>query len=155
MHPPLRILVAENNPDDAFFLRCAFEQAEIEASVSFVRDGQELIDYLKGEPPFENPIVHPFPTMLLLDLDLPRIDGFRFLAWLQKEKRMQELIVIILSGSEVSLDFERAYGLGAVDYLVKPHNPQQLIPIVQNLQKLWLQLAGPSASSHPTASHLA
>src|SRR5947207_9054971 len=113
MQPLLRILVAENNPDDVFFLRIAFEQAEVQASLNFVHDGQELIDYLRGEAPFNNAVLYPFPSMLLLDLDLPLIDGFRFLAWLQKEPRAQGLPVIVWSGSDAPSNLERAYGLGA------------------------------------------
>jgi two-component system response regulator len=156
MQSPLRILVAENNPDDAFFLRCAFEEAEVQASINFVHDGQELVDYLRGEPPFSNPLLYPVPTMLLLDLDLPRIDGFRFLAWLRKEPRMQDLVVVILSGSDRGSDFQRAAGLGAADYLIKPHNPQQLVPMVRKLVKSWHDLTAqsvvePQAEMHPVA----
>ena len=146
MQPPLRILVAENNPDDAFFLRAAFEQAEMEASVNFVHNGQELLDYLRGEPPFGNPVVYPLPNMLLLDLDLPGMNGFRFLAWLRKESRLQDLLVVVLSGSGAGSDLERAYGLGAVDYLVKPHNPQELVPMVRKLEKLWHQVTAQAVS---------
>ncbi len=140
MQIPLRILVAEDNPDDVFFLRIAFEQAGLLASVNFVRDGRELTDYLKSEPRFANRLLYPPPTMLLLDLGLPYIDGFRFLTWLRKEPDLQDLAVIILSGSEASLDFERSYGLGAIDYLVKPHNPQQLISMIHKLERIWQQL---------------
>jgi len=147
MQQSLQILVAENNPDDAFFLRSAFEQAESDASVNFVQDGQELLDYLRGEPPFNNRIVYPLPNMLLLDLDLPCIDGLRFLAWLQKEPRMQELVVVVLSGSSASSDLERAFGLGALEYLVKPHNPQELVDVVRKLERLWYQLTTHSLPS--------
>jgi CheY-like chemotaxis protein len=146
MQTTLRLLVAENNPDDAFFFRCAFEQAEIEASLNFVRDGQELLDYLQGEPPFTNRVLYPFPTLVLLDLALPRIDGFSFLAWLRKEPRMQDVAVVILTGSDSPVDFELAYGLGALEYMVKPQSPQQLVPMVRRLDKLWRELtAQPSA----------
>lgn len=144
MPPSLHILVAENNADDAFFLRCAFEEARIEASINFVHDGQELVDYLRGEPPFSNRVLYPIPTMVLLDLALPRIDGFRVLAWMQKETWMQSLVVVVLSGSELPADFERAYGLGAIEYLVKPQSPQQLVPMVRRLQELWREINAPS-----------
>jgi CheY-like chemotaxis protein len=142
MQDPLRILVAENNPDDAFFLQCAFEEADIEASINFVRDGQELIDYLRGEPPFGNRILYPFPTMVLLDLALPRVDGFRFLTWLKNEPIMHDLLVVVLTGSDSPPDLERAFGLGAIDYLVKPQRPQELVPIVRRLDRLWQEVSG-------------
>jgi len=150
MPPPLQILAAENNPDDAFFLGCAFEEAEIDASINFVRNGQELVDYLCGEPPYGNRILYPFPTIVLLDLDLPRIDGFRFLAWLRKEPHMQDLVVVILTGSDLPGDLERAYGLGAVEYLVKPQSPAQLVPLMHRLEKLWREL-NTTASGHSFA----
>jgi CheY-like chemotaxis protein len=151
MQAPLRILVAENNPDDAFFLRMAFEQAEVRASLNLVHDGQELIDYLRGEAPFNNPVLYPFPGMLLLDLDLPLIDGFHFLAWLQKEPTAQGLPVVVLSGSDVPANLERAYGLGAVDYLVKPHNPQELLPMVRKVEQLWYRLDATSVPPRDSA----
>ena len=68
---------------------------------------------------------------------------------------MQGLVVVILTGSELPADFERAYGLGAVEYLVKPHSPQQLVPLVRNLDKLWhelnAQVAAPPGPILPVA----
>jgi|ERR1051326_1240982 CheY-like chemotaxis protein len=140
MQSLFRVLVAENNPDDLFFLEGAFEQAEIVASVNYVRDGQELLDYLRGEPPFGNRVLYPFPTMVVLDLALPRIDGFRVLAWLRNEAGLQDLVLVVLSGSEVPEDLERAYGLGALEYIVKPSRPQDLVLVVRRLERLWREL---------------
>lgn len=155
MQTPLRILVAENDPDDAFFLQNAFEEAQIGASVNFVRDGQELMDYLHGEPPFGNRVLYPFPTMVLLDLSLPRTDGFRLLAWLRTEPRMKDLVVIVLTGSNLPGNLERAYGLGAFEYLVKPQSPQQLVPIVRRLDQIWRELNTSPGSPVPAFSGVA
>ncbi len=137
MSAPLRILVAEDDKDDAHLLRCAFQQAQLEATVHFVADGQELIDYLQGAAPFDDPVSHPLPTLLLLDLDLPRVSGLGVLGWLRTQPSLRKLTVVVLSGSEQPLDRARARDLGVLDFLSKPRQPQDLVRILRELEGLW------------------
>src|SRR4051812_49319470 len=115
------ILVAEDETADAFFLKRAFAKAGVPTTLQFVRDGQEAIEYLAGEGEFANRLVHPLPHLLLLDLKMPRMDGFQVVGWVRQQPLLKRLPVIIFSSSDQEHDINRAYDLGANSYLVKPH----------------------------------
>ena len=140
------ILVAEDDPTDAFFLQRAFGKAGVSVGLEFVRDGQEAIDYLRGEPPYADRKAHPLPQLLLLDLEMPRLNGFEVLDWLKSQPRLKRLLVIVFSSSSEVGDINRAYDLGANSYLVKPHATEQLMDLVNRVEKYWLEAnQGPSA----------
>ena len=96
----LRILVAEDMPSEAFLLKYAFESAGLTARLHFVADGQEAMDYLSGVERFSNRHEHPLPTVLMLDLKMPRVNGFEVLQWLRSHPSLQLLPVIIFTSSE-------------------------------------------------------
>src|ERR1041385_4413645 len=102
------ILVAEDNPEDAFLLKRAFLQAGINVRLDFVQDGEEVIHYLKGENGFSDRTAFPFPTLLLLDLKMPRLDGFDVLRWLQGQGGLRRLPVTVLSSSDQPKDVNQA-----------------------------------------------
>jgi CheY-like chemotaxis protein len=131
------ILVAEDDATDAFFLQRAFNRAGIPVKLHFVRDGQEALDYLEGKGPFSDRAAHPLPDLLLLDLKMPRLDGFDVLTWLRGQPTLRNLEVVIFSGSDESRDVSRAYGLGATAYLVKPHSVEELNGLVGRLKQQW------------------
>lgn len=141
----MRVLVADDDVNDAFFLSHAFEKADLNAVVHYVRDGQELMDYLEGKAPFLNQRAYPMPHMLILDLNLPRFDGFQVLSWLRESTRLRHLPVIILSGSAEPGAFQRAFELGALEFFVKPQDPRQLVPMVKEVEKLWREVSAAAA----------
>jgi len=133
---PLVVLVAEDDLDDVFLLRRAFGKAQLKADLHFVNDGQEAIDYLAGKGPFNDRVSHPWPSLVIIDLLLPRLSGFEVLAWLSKRQDLS-LPVVVLSGTAAPTDFQRAYGLGA-DYCVsKPVEFGELVAIVRNIYIFW------------------
>jgi len=140
MDTPLAILVAEDELGDVFLLKRAFAKAGVRSPVHFARDGQEVLDYLSGRPPFDNPITYPLPALLLLDLKLPLVSGFEVLEWLRTKSGLRNMIVVVFSSSEDPEDVRRAYESGANSYIVKPHNPDDLVGIVSQLQKYWLKI---------------
>jgi len=138
MNTPLTILVAQQELGDALLLQRAFNTAKVSTPVHFARDGQEVLDYLEGKPPFQNPIIHPLPALLILDLNLPRVDGYQVLRWLRLNPGLHDMIVVVFGSSQDAKDVRRAYSLGANSYIVKPKEPQQLVKIVKQLQEYWL-----------------
>ncbi len=151
------ILVAEDDPADAFFLQRAFRRAGILVSLHFVQDGQEAIAYLKGCGGYSVRAVYPVPDLLLLDLKMPRLDGFEVLDWTRKQVQLKSLAVVIFSSSEEPRDIHRAYALGANAYLVKPHSIQELSDLVGKIKKHWSNqgvttLAG-GMEVHPFENH--
>jgi CheY-like chemotaxis protein len=137
METPLRILVAEDEINDVLLLQRAFAGAKVKAPVYFAHDGQEVMDYMEGKPPFDNPVDFPLPNLLLLDLKLPRVNGFEVLEWLRGHPRLNRLLVVVCSESGEAADVTRAYSLGANAYIFKPREPEELVRIIERLQNYW------------------
>jgi len=137
MGSQLRILVAEDNPDDVFLLKRGFAKGGVQVPIHFVKDGQEAIDYLQEKPAFADATSTPVPTMLLLDLKMPKLDGFEVLEWIRQQPKLQTMLVVILSSSTLEQDRSRAYALGADGYAVKPSDPSEMIRLAQRLEAYW------------------
>jgi CheY-like chemotaxis protein len=132
------ILVAEDQANDAFILERAFKKTGARTKLHFVRDGQEAIDYLEGQEQFADRDAYPLPTLLLLDLKMPRLNGFQVLEWVRCQQSLRRLLVVIFSSSEEIKDINRAYDLGANSYMVKPSDFDDLLKLAEQLGKYWL-----------------
>jgi CheY-like chemotaxis protein len=139
------ILVAEDDPTDAFFFQRAFRRAGIPVTLHFVRDGQEVIDYIEGAGCYADRAVYPQPQLLLLDLRMPKLDGFDVLKWIRKRPDLGHVLVVLFSSSDEPRDITRAYDLGANWYMVKPHSMEELTGLVGRFKKFWLE-ANPDGS---------
>ena len=106
----------------------------------FVTDGQEAIDYLQGGAKYADREAHPLPDLLLLDLKMPKLNGFDVLSWLRRQPGLKRLLVTVLTSSDQPKDINRAYDLGANSYLLKPHNSGELSELVKRVQKYWLEI---------------
>ena len=135
-HAP--VLVAEDDPNDVFLLRRAFQKAGVYNAVVVAHNGQEAIDYLNGDGPYRDRSDHPFPALMLLDLKMPLVDGFDVLAWLSQHPPKHRLPVVVLSSSNQEKDIERAQQMGANDYCVKPQQFEELVEIVKGVRDRWL-----------------
>ena len=131
----MKILVAEDNADDVVLLQHAFERAAVKSQLNSVSDGVEALDYLKGEGSFTDRQLHPFPDLLLLDLNMPRKNGFEVLEWVRRSERYAQLIVHVLTASSLDADVERAYALHANSYTVKPSRFDELVSFVTALHQ--------------------
>src|SRR5256885_1076948 len=107
------ILVADDDRDDVFLLRRAFRRAAVHCDIVDVDDGQRAVDYLKGTPPFDDRISHPIPELLLLDIKMPKLNGFEVLAWLRGRPDLDHLPVVVFSSSPFEADANVARNLGA------------------------------------------
>ncbi len=136
------VLLVEDKEDDVFFFRAAFERLHLPLGLGLVRDGSEAIDYLKGVMPFHDRERFPLPRMILLDLHMPRMDGFEVLKWLRAQPRFGALPVVVLAASSYSPDVKRAYQLGASSFLVKSSEPTVALGQLKNALDYWL-LPGP------------
>ena len=139
MNTPLRpILAAEDEETDRLILNLAFERANLPHGVVTVRDGAECVDYLTGVAPYADRTVHPFPALVILDLKMPRMDGFEVLAWLAMRPDFKDLPVVVLSSSSDDSDIQKARLLGAREYFVKPHALDDLVKILHTIHSRWL-----------------
>jgi CheY-like chemotaxis protein len=132
------ILLAEDDPDDALITQITFRKARLANRLEVVRDGEQAIAYLKGEGRYADRCLFPFPMLLLLDLHMPKVDGFEVLEWLRKPPSLPHLSVAVLTSSDHDPDARRAFELGADSYLIKPPDAGTLLELVQRLHAFWL-----------------
>ena len=141
MPGPYLILVADDDQNDVFFLQRAFRRVGLDHELVHVADGQEAVDYLAGDPA-RGTGQRRIPDLLLLDLKMPKMTGFEVLSWLQTQPSLEDLRVIVLSGSNQPRDIEQAKNLGADDYYVKPVEFDDLMKFVREVDKRWLSVSG-------------
>src|SRR5947208_1757705 len=134
-----KVLVAEDDPGDVFLLQRAFTIAEIPTTLHFVRDGQEAIDYLDGKKRYADRQAFPLPDLMLLDLKMPKLNGFDVLNWVRQQPGLKRLLITVLTSSDQPQDINRAYDLGANSYLLKPHGSTELAELVKRVEKYWLE----------------
>ncbi|HLH55428.1 MAG TPA: response regulator [Verrucomicrobiae bacterium] len=120
------LLLVEDNPDDVFIMRYALEKAGLDLPLFVAEDGQDAVDYIEGTGRYSDRAQFPLPTVIFLDLKLPRLDGFEFLAWLRQQPGFDQIEVIILTSSGEDRDQKRARELGVRHYLVKPPRAEML-----------------------------
>ena len=134
------ILLVEDSADDALLIQRAFRKANLANSVQLVRDGEEAVAYLKGDPPFSDRSQFPLPVLMLLDLKLPRRSGLEVLEWVRQDGTLKRLPVVVLTSSRESVDVNRAYDLGVNSYLTKPVAFEALLEMVKSVNLYWLIL---------------
>jgi CheY-like chemotaxis protein len=132
------ILLAEEDEDHVILIRKGFQRVGVLNPLYVVRDGEEVLAYLKGEGPFANRAEYPLPTLLLLDLKMPRMDGFQVLEWIRQDPHLRRVPVVVLTSSEDIRDVNRAYDLGANSFLVKPMNMEDLVRLTTAIHGYWL-----------------
>ena len=126
------ILLAEDYDEDAKCFSMVLESAGVASQVIRVKDGLEAIAYLEGKPPYDDRTKFPFPDVVMIDLKMPRVDGFEVLEWVKKNVT-NKLLPVVLSGHDEVNAIQHAYALGAATFLVKPCHPQD----VRNLTKTY------------------
>jgi two-component system response regulator len=137
------ILLVEDSPDDEALTCRALKKNQILNEVIVARDGAEALDYLLGNGNHEDGRPSLLPTLILLDLKLPKVDGLEVLARIRSDNRTKLLPVVILTSSKEEQDLAQGYALGANSYMRKPVNFEQFIESVRNLGLYWLVLNEP------------
>jgi CheY-like chemotaxis protein len=115
-------LLVEDDPNDVVMLELEFQRVPAHIRLVPVQDGGEAMQYLEGSGKFADTAKYPHPDVILLDLKMPRINGFEFLQWLRTKSPdgFRFIPVVVMSSSALRQDVDRAYALGANSYLVKP-----------------------------------
>ena len=134
------ILYVEDNPDDVEMTLLAFSESNLANEVVVARDGEEALCYLFGEGIYSERDPDAFPALTLMDLKLPKIDGFELLRRVRADKRTRLMPVVILTSSREEQDIIESYELGANSYLRKPVDFKKLVEAVTHLQVYWLML---------------
>jgi CheY-like chemotaxis protein len=138
------VLLVEDDPAEAKLIERAFVKIAGGVPLLRLRDGDMAVQYLAGEPPYEKRTQHPLPSLVLLDIKLPRRSGFEVLEWIrQRPDPLRRVPVVMMTSSKHDVDINRAYDLHANSYLVKPDKPKELERIVNCLDSYWLECNQP------------
>ena len=146
------IMVVDDRDDDLVLIRRAFERAHVLNPIVGISSGDEAILYLKGDGKYANRREFPLPELVLLDLKMPKTDGFEVLEWIRSQRGLSSIRVVVLTSSDQIKDVNRAYELGANSFITKPITPQQFTELANALSGywLWVSRAPESHRSVPT-----
>lgn len=142
---PVDILLVEDNPGDVRLTQEAFRQANLAIDLDVVRDGEAALDYLYQRGEYEDA---PVPGLILLDLNLPKVDGMDVLETIKAEPELRRVPVIVLTGSGAEEDVVESYENYVNAYLTKPIDPDEFVDLVTSFEIFWFQLV----QLPPTAS---
>lgn len=134
------VLLVDDLDNDGLLMRVVFERAGFVQPLRFAPGGEEAIAYLRGDVGANNYKLQGMPVAVLLDLNMPRVNGFQVLEWIRQQPELRQLRVYILSASSRTEDIEHAYALGADSYFVKPSNLAELTHLAKSLLA-WLRLS--------------
>jgi CheY-like chemotaxis protein len=132
------ILLVEDNPDDEDLIRRGFEKSHVANELVVVRDGVEALDYLFGTGTYQGRDANAMPTVVLLDLNLPKIGGLLVLERLRADDRTKLLPVVILTSSSEQEDILKGYDLGANSYVRKPVAFEEFAVTIKQVGLYWL-----------------
>lgn len=137
------ILLVEDNPDDVELTRIAFDEAKIANRLIVVSDGVEALDYLFARGAHADRDPGDMPSLVLLDLNLPKVDGREVLQAIRADERTKTLPVVVLTTSTEPFDVEASYALGVNSYIQKPVDFEQFVWAVKQVGLYWLVLNQP------------
>lgn len=131
--------MADDNPDDRFLTKEAFFEADLKNKLSFVENGEELMDYLNRKNKYEYLKSEPLPGLILLDLNMPRKDGREALKEIKSSLVLRKIPVVILTTSKAEEDIIKSYDLGANSFILKPISFDDFVDVVKTLSKYWFE----------------
>jgi CheY-like chemotaxis protein len=134
------VLLAEDNENDILMFRRAARRAHFNQPLHVVTSGEEAVAYLKGEGEFQDRTQFPLPGLVLLDLKMPRMNGFDVLQWVREQPQFASMQVVVLSSSDEICDINRAYQLGANSFLVKPLSFDEFVGMLEALRSYCLRV---------------
>jgi len=137
---PAVILLAEDDRGDQELTRRALEEGKIRNDLRVVEDGEEALAYLHRRGKYKDPATSPRPDLLLLDLNLPRVDGREVLERVRADSKLRRMAVVVLTTSRQEEDILRSYELGCNSFITKPVGMDQFIRVIQALEEYWFQI---------------
>jgi len=137
---PITILMADDDADDRQMTREAFEESRLANDLRFVENGVQLMDYLLRRNNFQSPESSPRPGLILLDLNMPKMDGREALQQIKSDPRLKNIRVVVMTTSKAEEDIVRTYDLGASSYVTKPVTFAALVDVIRTMGKYWLEI---------------
>lgn len=143
-----RILLVEDNMNDVELTLAALEEHRLSSQVEVVRDGVEAIDYLYKRGAYSDGL-HNLPTVMLLDLKMPKMDGLEVLGRVKSDQRLKNIPVVMLTSSREEQDVAESYSLGVNAYVVKPVAFSDFVAVVKQLGLFWVLINEPPPDAPP------
>jgi CheY-like chemotaxis protein len=137
---PIRILLAEDDPDDRMLTRRAIVESRVTTTFAAVENGEELMRYLYQEGEYGSPDAPPRPDLILLDLNMPRMDGREALREIKSDSELRRIPVVVLTTSEAEQDILESYDLGVNAFVTKPVTFEALTDAMRSLGEFWFDL---------------
>lgn len=134
----IAILLVDDDPNDMLLVQRAMKKAGLSYPLIHQHDGEDAINYLSGKPPYSDRAKHPLPTLILLDIKMPKVNGFEVLNWIQGQPTLANIPVVILTASVRQEDRNEAEKLGAVGFRTKPVDFGELVNIIRDVDSGWL-----------------
>ncbi len=134
------ILIAEDDPEDRLLTQEAMDEATLDQRVQFVEDGEQLLAYLRREGIYCDSEQFPAPGIILLDLNMPRLDGRQALKEIKSDPELRNIPVVVLSTSCNEEDIRRTYALGVNSFITKPSNFAELVQIMKTIRSYWFHV---------------
>ena len=137
---PITVLIADDDPEDQMLIEDAFEESSLVNTLVFVKDGEELLDYLHRRNRYSNPSASPRPGLILLDLNMPRKDGREALKEIKSDPELRQIPIVVMTTSKAAEDVLRTYDLGVNSFITKPVTFEGLVDVVKMLGRYWFQI---------------
>ena len=137
MNKEVKILLVEDNEGDIVLTLKALKQAKVSNGVNVVKDGEAALQFLKKEGQFKDVQT---PDLILLDINLPKVDGIEVLAEIKKDKALMSIPVIMLTTSDSEKDIMKSYNNHANCYITKPVEFQEFIKVIQSIKDFWITI---------------
>jgi len=136
----ISILMADDDEDDRLLAKEALVEAKLACDIYFVEDGGELLDYLNHRGKFSNEGDAPRPGLILLDLNMPKMDGREALKAIKSDPNLMKIPIVILTTSKAEEDVHRTYNLGVNSFITKPLTFEGLVDVMKALDNYWFQI---------------
>ena len=136
----LLIVIADDDADDRMLIEDAFRESRLANPIAFVGDGIELLDLLRGTGSYANSPSRGRPGLILLDLNMPRMDGRTALSHIKADPALRRIPVVVLTTSKAEEDILRTYDLGVNSFITKPVSFEALVDVVRTLNHYWLEI---------------
>jgi len=143
----VRILIADDDEDDLLLIADAFEEARLTNPIDFVKDGEELMHYLRKEGQYADTDDIPLPGIILLDLNMPKKDGRTALKEIREDPKLHKIPIIVLTTSKSEEDILKTYDLGVNSFITKPVTFDRLVEVVRVLRKYWIEIVAIPANA--------
>lgn len=136
---PIVILMADDDADDRMLTKEALDESRVLNDLRFVENGEELLDYLMRRGNYSDPESAPRPSLILLDLNMPRKDGREALAEIKADPNLRRIPIVVMTTSQAEEDIFRSYDLGASSFITKPVTFDRLVDLMKALGNYWIE----------------